>query len=109
MVRGNALTRRAFVAAVPVLGLASQLAAWPQASPQPAKKPVLHVTHVGSTAEAKEKIEAVRRAPGCMRADVFAASNGRIAIFQTWVSERAAARVNGDGMIPKPALKRLEV
>ena len=109
MVRRNTLTRRAFVAGIPALGLTSPLAAWSEAPMPLETKPVLHVVHVGSAANAKENIDAVRRAPGCLRADAYAAGDGRIAIFQTWVSERAAARANGDGMIPSPALKRLEV
>ncbi|WP_299682256.1 hypothetical protein [uncultured Roseobacter sp.] len=102
------MTRRTFVAAVPALGLASPLAAWPLVSSPSTTKPVLHVAHVGSAAEAKERIDAVRHAPGCMRADVFAASDGRFAIFQTWVSESAAARFNGEGMKSTPALERFE-
>lgn len=109
MGHGNALTRRTFVAAVPALGLASQLAAWPQATPHSAIKPVLHVTDVGCAAEAKERVAVLRRAPGCMRADVFAASDGRFAIFQTWVSEASATDFNGEGLPPAPAFTRLEV
>ncbi|MEL7282755.1 MAG: hypothetical protein AAGK79_20560 [Pseudomonadota bacterium] len=109
IVLGNGITRRTFVAAVPALGLASRLAASPLASSPSTTKPVLQVAHVGSAAEAKERIDAVRHAPGCMRAEVFAANDGRIAIFQTWVSESAAAGFNGEGMKPTPALERLEV
>lgn len=109
MVRGNTLTRRAFVAAVPALGLASPLAAWSLMPTPSATKPVLYVVHVGSATDARERVDAARRAPGCLRADAYAASDGRFAIFQTWVSESAAARANGEGMIPTPALKRLEV
>lgn len=51
----------------------------------------------------------LRRVPGCLKADAFAASAGHFAIFQTWISEAAATRFNGDGIPPAPAFKRLEV
>lgn len=109
MARAKNLTRRTFVAAVPALGLSPQLAAWPLMPTPSSTKPVLHVVHVGSAAEAKERIEAVRHAPGCLRADAYAGSDGRFAIFQTWVSESAAKRFNAEGMAPALALTRLEV
>lgn len=106
---GNSMNRRTFVAVIPTLGLAHRLAAWPMAPVASADGPVLHVAHVGSAKEAKERVAAVRRAPGCMRADAYAGSDGRFAIFQTWVLESAAKRFKTEGMAPAPAFTKLEV
>ena len=109
MGRANALTRRTFVTAMPALALASPLAAWPLPPVPSAAGPVLHVAHVGSAKEAKERVAAVRRAPGCMRADAYVGSDGRFAIFQTWVSESVVTRFKTEGMAPAPAFIKLEV
>lgn len=105
----TALTRRTVVAAVPALGLVSQLRAWPAKALGRETEPVLRVTHVSSAEKAGELIEHLRRAPGCMKADAFAASDGRFTIFETWVSVNASMRFWVLEKAPAPALRRLEV
>lgn len=92
----NALIRRTFAAAARTLGIASQLAAWP-------------MTHVVSAAEATALVNALRQALGCNSAGVFAESDGRFAIFRTWVSANALLHFRALHTTATLTYSRLEV
>lgn len=112
MVSNERLTRRNVLALIPACALAvyasSSLRAEPVSSPA---RPVLRVSHTGSEASAATLVEAMRRAPGCLRVDAYGVEGDGVALVQTWRSVGACDAFWADrpGAEHGPVFQRLEI